>query len=278
MFRLLTALLLVAVVSAEIPEFGEIPLEDEIDDESERIIGGQQAKQGQFPYTAALYMDEEFICTASIISVTSILTAAHCVVFNGVQQPASSFNAIIGNVNRSSSDSKQIFFRKVTAHPQYDNLENDLAILETATPIQFTDRIQPICIADSNFPNLILKSVTAMGWGQDSRDDRKSPDILRYVQQRVVSNLKCRILYLGRKVPESSLCASGILSGVCYGDSGGPLVYEKGRNGQKIQIGIASYVNSIVGCGSKLGPAGFTRVSYFTDYIMNTATGKVCVV
>ncbi|GBN42374.1 hypothetical protein AVEN_26863-1, partial [Araneus ventricosus] len=62
------------------------------------------------------------------------------------------------------------------------------------------------------------------------------------------------------------------------GDSGGPLVYEMGRNGQKIQVGIASYVNTIVGCGSKLGPAGFTRVSYFTDFIMNTATGKVCVV
>lgn len=88
---------------------------------------------------------------------------------NGVQQPASSFNAIIGNVNRSSPDSKQIFLRKVTAHPQYDNLENDLAILETTTPIEYTDRIQPICIADSNFPKLILKSVTAMGWGQDSR-------------------------------------------------------------------------------------------------------------
>ncbi|KAF8763776.1 Serine protease 3 like protein [Argiope bruennichi] len=221
MLLLSTALVLFALAAAEIREFEGILPEDEINDESERIIGGQQAKQGQFPFAAALYMDEEFICTASIISPTDILTAAHCVVF----------------------------------------------------PLKFPD-------SQKNPPNWVgFKNCESYGGGQAQKENRSStPEILKYVQQRVVSNLKCRILYLGRRVPESSLCASGLLSGVCYGDSGGPLVYEMGRKGQKVQVGIASYVNSLVGCGSILGPAGFTRVSSFTSFIMNTATGKVCVV
>ncbi|GFU43656.1 suppressor of tumorigenicity 14 protein [Nephila pilipes] len=271
-------LLFAAVTSADILEFGELSLREdsnEINEETERVVGGREAEQGQFPWTVALFNEDQFICTASIISPTAILTAAHCVVFNGRLQRVSDFNGIIGDVDRSSSNVKQIIFKKITPHPYYDQLENDLAILETYEPIVFSDKIQPICIANKRIGRLTSKPVLAMGWGQTSRTDASNPDILHYVKQKVTSNLRCSILYLGRKVPDSTLCASGLLSGVCNGDSGGPLVYKRGN--QNIQVGIASYVNALVGCGSVLGPAGFTRVSSFSDFIMSTATGEVCV-
>lgn len=34
--------------------FHFMTIKDEIDDESERIFGGQQARQGQFPYTVSI--------------------------------------------------------------------------------------------------------------------------------------------------------------------------------------------------------------------------------
>ncbi|GIY79829.1 chymotrypsin-C [Caerostris darwini] len=248
--------------------------------QTERIIGGSQASQEQSPWAAALYNDDTFTCTASIISTTAILTAAHCVVLNGVQMQPNEFNAIVGNVNRSASGAQQIFFRKITVHPQYNSAQqqNDLAILETTQPIKFSDTVKRICIADSNIGSLLLKKVTAMGWGQTTRENENNvyPETLRYVRQRVVSNFNCMVLYLGKTVPDTLLCASGILSGACSGDSGGPLVYYIGR--QPVQVGVASFANAIFGCGTKLGPAGFTRVSSYNDFIMNTATGNVCVV
>lgn len=48
-------------------------------DEPERIVGGDIATIGQFPYQVSLQSYNEHICGGSIISSTHILTAAHCV-------------------------------------------------------------------------------------------------------------------------------------------------------------------------------------------------------
>merc|ERR1711936_709089 len=49
-----------------------------------RIIGGQGARSGDFPWQAALFViddwgNELFKCGGSLISVNKVLTAAHCI-------------------------------------------------------------------------------------------------------------------------------------------------------------------------------------------------------
>lgn len=45
----------------------------------ERVIGGSDAQEGQFPYQVSLRVGGLHVCGGTIISSHFILTAAHCV-------------------------------------------------------------------------------------------------------------------------------------------------------------------------------------------------------
>ncbi|XP_054710859.1 chymotrypsin-1-like [Uloborus diversus] len=242
--------------------------------EAERIVGGQDAEQGMYPWTVALFYNNQFICTASVISPTNVMTAAHCVVFEGVVQPAESFYGIAGNVNKSSPVYR-VNFATVTPHPEYENLDNDVAIFRTTEPIPISDELRPICIAaadsDAEYTTALI-----MGWGRTNRVrilPTRIPDILQWGNQRIVPNEQCGVIY-GGAVDENKICATGRRTGVCNGDSGGPLVHM--RDDTPIQIGVTSFVNALIGCGKTFGPAAFTRVSRYNEFIMSNAD-NVCV-
>jgi len=65
------------------------------------------------------------------------------------------------------------------------------------------------------------------------------------------------------------LCAGGDLGkDTCRGDSGGPLMYFNGNSW--IIYGIVSIGPKI--CGQKNFPAIYTKVSYFTDWILKISS------
>lgn len=49
-----------------------------------RIVGGSDAEPGQFPYQVSLRNQHSHTCGGSILNENWILTAAHCVVYEGV--------------------------------------------------------------------------------------------------------------------------------------------------------------------------------------------------
>ena len=45
---------------------------------SERIVGGDEATPHQYPWMAALFIDDKWFCGGSLISDQWVMTAGHC--------------------------------------------------------------------------------------------------------------------------------------------------------------------------------------------------------
>ena len=48
------------------------------DPRGERIVGGFEAEEHQWPWIVALFIDDQWFCGGSLITDDFVLTAAHC--------------------------------------------------------------------------------------------------------------------------------------------------------------------------------------------------------
>lgn len=131
---------------------------------SGRIVGGQKAVEGQFPFMVALRpttRPREHGCGGFIISNRWIGSVAHC-----WRNPISHLMlfAVVGTLKTSDLgiDYRFAFWMN---HPEYSPYErkNDIGIGRTRTEIIFTPLVQPIPLG-SDFVGAGVKA-TISGWG-----------------------------------------------------------------------------------------------------------------
>ncbi|EDS42906.1 trypsin-3 [Culex quinquefasciatus] len=230
-----------------------------------RIVNGQEATPGQFPYQVFVNYQENgksFNCGGSILNSNHILTAAHCV------WRAESGIVIAGAHNRVIEEPTQqrISFAKVYYHADYNEntLVNDIAIIRLSGHITFNARVQAVrlpALGDNRqFAGL---TGTVSGFGALC-SGCSSPDVLRYVSNPIITNAECLEHWPNTMVQESSLCLSiAGERGACQGDSGGPLTVVDGEN--TLQVGVVSFGRRCVDGA----PSVYARVTYYLGWILH---------
>lgn len=137
-----------------------------------RIVGGNEADQGQFPFQAALFIEAEggtYFCGGSLLNNDYIMTAAHCV------DAAKSVEVILGahNVRENEESQKKYVVPKanIKYHERWSStlIRNDIAVMKLATPAVFNDRIRPVNLPrkkdrDNTF---VQEACITSGWGKD---------------------------------------------------------------------------------------------------------------
>ncbi|GLH08206.1 Serine proteinase stubble [Gryllus bimaculatus] len=234
--------------------------------EQERIVGGQNADIGEWPWMAALFNGGRQFCGGSLIDNIHILTAAHCVAHMSSWDVAR-LTVHLGDHNiKTNYEVRHIVkkVKRVVRHRGFDSrtLYNDVAVLTLDSPVTFTQQVRPVCLPSGN-ALYAGQTATVIGWGS-LRESGRQPEILQEVSIPIWTNSECRAKY-GSAAPggivEHFLCAGYDGKDSCSGDSGGPLMIN---NGRWTQVGIVSWG---IGCGKGQYPGVYTRVTHFMPWI-----------
>nr|XP_061807657.1 chymotrypsin-like protease CTRL-1 [Nerophis lumbriciformis] len=244
---------------------GEAPL-------NSRIVGGDDAAEGTWPWQVSMHYNGFHICGATVINEEWILTAAHCILSTNLEP----WRLYFGKQNQSDTSPNEVnrTVARIIVHPDYNNstFNNDITVMKLSSPLNYTEYIRPICMAskDSKFNNGTM--CWGSGWGRLGADQ---PNVgferLQEVKIPIIGNNQCGCSYsfvenIG--VNSNMICAGQEGKGICQGDSGGPLQCKQGS--VWVQAGLASFG---VPCATKDFPEVFARVSFFQDWITAQVEG-----
>ncbi|ROL48629.1 Prostasin [Anabarilius grahami] len=244
-----------------------------------RIVGGSSASEGAWPWQVDIQTDSKgHVCGGTVIAENWVLSAAHC--FPNPND-ISSYLIYVGRQQLQGWNPDETIhrIRRVVVPLGYTDpqLGQDIALVELATPVVWSDRVQPVCLpyASAEFNSDMKCMIT--GWG-DIRDGVSLQGVgpLQEVQVPIIDSKTCQDMFLINPTENIDIRFDMICAGYqkggkdsCQGDSGGPLVCQIG-DGSWVQAGIVSFG---LGCAKENRPGVYAKVSSFSNFIQNHVGG-----
>jgi secreted trypsin-like serine protease len=208
MYRfLILSVLLAQVFCSTLPEsLLDATQSAEFKEWSGRIVGGQTAAIGQFPYQASMRSaTNAHFCGGFLINARTVGCAAHCTIN---RTPANTFT-VVGAHNRVTGGIT-IPTEAIRNHPNYNSavLTFDISIVHTTVPIVQSATVGFIPIL-SDFV-ATHQGATASGWGQTTHPGVAATE-LQFLNVNVITNEECRSRLLVTQAPriqDTTLCVS----------------------------------------------------------------------
>ncbi|XP_049760110.1 brain-specific serine protease 4 [Elephas maximus indicus] len=243
-----------------------------------RIVGGEDSADAEWPWVVSIQKNRTHHCAGSLLTNRWVVTAAHC--FKGHLNKLSQFSVLLGiwQLGNPGLRSQKVGIAWVQPHPVYSWKEGaraDIALVLLEHPIQFSERILPICLPDSSVHFPPNSDCWIAGWGSIYDGvPLPHPQALQKLKVPIISSEVCSHLYwqgAGQgAITEDMLCA-GYLEGerdACLGDSGGPLMCQV--DGTWLLAGIISWGE---GCAERNRPGVYISLTAHRSWIQRIVQG-----
>ena len=185
-----------------------------------RIIGGQAADPGEYPWQVLLvelvynYTTQQNtynnICGGTLIQAQWVITADHC-----IENYSWRYQIVLGGYisppdyqqNRPPNpftDEKVKLVDRIFRHPIGGFLAYDIALLKMSSRVTYGPKIFPACVPGPDYKFQTLKTVTTTGWG--------------FVKSDPLSLLPTELQELELKIENRAYCESYIRTGCSAGN------------------------------------------------------------
>ncbi|XP_059138499.1 chymotrypsinogen 2-like [Physella acuta] len=222
-----------------------------INAQTQQIVGGTLAPPDAWPWVVSLVGHNGFVCTGTIIERQWVMTAGHCYI-------GQRFDVMFGShhLNTASYVTSVLGFTPDSTGEKIDKLrlslplafkhhvlvkypDHDIALLKLGTSFNYSQSVQPVCVAESNdWDNNSVCYLT--GWGDG--DTEEGTEALQQLRVQLMNQTLCRGIHasFGVRNTGGSLCAIVPDSTqTTPADSGATLVCLK--NGRYYAVGVVSH-------------------------------------
>jgi len=231
------------------------------------IVGGDDAREGAWPWQLSLQNGGSHSCGASLIRARYAICAAHC-----VGSIVGLYNVVAGTNQRSCADGncQQSRLTDAIRHPDFVNsgvvgYPNDISVLVLATDVnEVAGKVQYAPITTNE--DWVGAECYITGWGRISGGGIL-PENLQEAVIDILTTAECQAMWSAAQVRDSQVCIYDRATqarGACNGDSGGPLVCRAGPDAPWELVGATSWGRT--GCATT-SPSVYTRVSSFRAWI-----------
>ncbi len=243
---------------------------------AQAIVGGTDASRGEYPSIADIVIDGNFGCTGTLVTPTTVISAAHCasLVPGGIAnvpigQPGQLIEVRVGAYETDGTDGAQRTASAVAVNPGWAGLgsvSHDVSVITLDEPVPNA----PVKIANASERSLWAPGTmaTIAGFGVTASGG-EAPAVLQEARVPIVADDVAAAAYpgtvpgvglvLGGFEPQTQLAAGYPQGGVdsCQGDSGGPLLVPSNGGAFRL-VGDTSYGS---GCGDPGYPGVYGRIA-----------------
>lgn len=174
-----------------------------------KIVGGLPIAIEAAPHQISLQVRNFHICGGSAISVNFVFTACHCTYGNSAEDLT-----VRAGSDKYRSGGVVVQVAKIIQHDKFDyfTIDFDFSLLELATPLELSDRIQTIALPEQDEKVEDDTLCFVSGWG-NTQNAQESKEKLRAAYVPSVNQEECDKAYQSHGGVTARMICAGFKKG-----------------------------------------------------------------